>query len=159
MANEKDKPFYVRAEEWIIEENLHIWLGVISLIAGSVLVFALHNEHNKNQFLMKQNIELSEQLSLKDSEIHKLSLQVADKEMSLEPKPLEATINKTANKLQSKIEKVETSVINNRPVIKQTEVKVIEKEAKINNELKNIMNKSFCYNFPQDPSCKKGSLK
>lgn len=159
MANEKDKPFYVRAEEWIIKENLHIWLGVISLIAGSVLVFALHNEHNKNQFLMKQNVDLVEQLSLKDSEIHRLNLQVANKEMSSEPKPLEATITKTANKLQSKIEKVETSVINNRPVIRQTDVKVVEKEVKINNELKNIMNKSFCYNFPQDLSCKKGANK
>lgn len=155
MSNQEDQSFFAKAEEWFIEENLHIWLGLASLIAGCLLVFVLHTEHSKNQELMRQNIQLGEQLIIKDTEIASLKSQIINQAVvESPPQPIEATINKTANKLQSKIDKVQTSVINNRPVLHTTDVKIVEKEAQMNNELKSIMLKSFCHNMPEDPSCK-----
>lgn len=152
---DKWKSFFANAEAWFIENDLHIYLGALTLIAVSVLGWMLYTEMDKNHTLRLQNVELSTQLIDKDRKLVLLQSEIdLSKVVIIDPKPIQETVDKGSNKLNAKIEKVQNTLISGSyKVINKTEV--VEKTTPVDSELKSMMRQSFCSSNPQDKSCAK----
>jgi len=151
------KSFFANAEAWFIDNDLHIYLGALTLIAVSVLGWMLYTEAEKNNVLRGQNVELASQVVDKERRIVLLQSELdLSKVVVIDAKPIQETVEKGSNKLNAKIEKVQNTLINatgSYKVINKTEV--IEKSNPVDSELKNMMRQSFCNSNPEDKSCTK----
>lgn len=159
------KSFFERVEVWFIENDLHIYFGVMTLVVLCVLSWVLVTEVQKNKILRGQLGEASLIISDKDRKISGLQAEVDLNKINnptqlenLQIRPVAETVEKGSNKLNAKIEKVQNTLINkptDTKILTKTETKTIEKALPVDSELKAMMQQSFCQSYPEDKSCKK----
>jgi predicted HicB family RNase H-like nuclease len=162
---ERLKSFFERSETWFIENDLHIYLGVLSIVVISVLSWMLITEVQKNNILREQVVEAIGVISDRDRKISGLQAEVDLNKINtptilenLQSRPVSETVEKGSNKLNAKIEKVQNTLINkpaDTVIITKTETKTVEKPVPVDSELKAMMQQSYCQSYPEDKSCKK----
>ena len=162
------KSLFERVEVWFIENDLHIYFGVLTLVVVSILGWMLYTETEKNKILRHQNITLLSIVSEKDKSIYDLNSQIDSLKVSstvnvpvTPTRPVVETVDKVSNKLNDKIEKVQDSLIRSpsiseTKVITKTQLQTIEKPIPVDDELRAMMKQSFCTSFPTDKTCVKG---
>jgi hypothetical protein len=161
---ERLKYYFSGFEEWAIDHDLHIYAGVLSIVAFSILGWMLYTEIDKSYLLRQQNLELTTSNLNKDREIYLLSSELAQAKLSIsstipnETKAVPETVEKVSNKLNSKIDKVQNVLLDvpspQPKVVTKTETRTIEKPVPVDSELSSMMRSSFCNAFPADKTCK-----
>lgn len=159
------KSFFERVEVWFIENDLHIYFGVLTLVVVSMLGWMLYTETEKNKILRHQNITLLTIVSEKDKSIYDLNSQMDALKVSstvsvpaTPSRPVVETVDKVSNKLNDKIEKVQDSLIRSpseTKIITKTQLQTVEKPIPVDAELRSMMRQSFCTSFPTDKTCVK----
>lgn len=157
------KPFLQRSEDWFIENDLHIYFGVLTIVVVSILGVMLYTEIEKNKDLRNTNLGLMNTVLEKERDISLLRSQAEViktplASLPVTSPPVAVTVEKISNKLNDKIEKVQNSLINNPSesrIITKTQTNTIEKPIPVDAELKAMMRQSFCSNFPDDKLCVK----
>lgn len=160
---ERLKSFLEQLEEWFIENDLHIYFGVLTIVVVSILGVMLYTEIEKNKDLRDANIVLNATLSEKERAISLLQSQaelnkIPSASLPVAQPPVAVTVEKISNRLNDKIEKVQNTLINNpiEPrIITKTQAQTIEKPLPVDTELKTMMKTSFCTSFPEDKICPK----
>lgn len=160
MPLKRQKRLENRFNQWFIRENVHVWLGFVTLIAGAFLVWALHTESEKNRDLREQIVVLTRTLNERDLQVAALQQQVKEKEIKsvTANSPIEQSLNQTTTTLKDKINKVQSTLIkNNSTPIKQIEYKTkhVDRLVPVDKELNTMMQESYCNSSPNSPSCKK----
>jgi len=158
------KPFLAKSEAWFIENDLHIYFGVLTIVVVSVLGVMLYTETEKNKDLRQANTQLMMTGIEKDRAISILQSQaelnkVPSSNLPVAQPPVSVTVEKISNRLNDKIEKVQNTLINTpvveTKVITKTQTQTIEKLVPVDAELKAMMKTSFCTSFPEDKICPK----
>lgn len=160
---ERLKSFFERSETWFIDNDLHIYFGVLTIVVVSCMGWMLYTEVDKNSELRYQNLTLLNIVAEKDKSISSLTSEVyllkINTPIVIPPaKPVVETVEKGTNKLNAKIEKVQDTLINmpsETKVITKTQVQTVEKAIPVDAELKAMMKQSFCTSFPNDKTCNK----
>lgn len=163
MEDEKEQSLFRRMEAWTIEWDLHIWYGLISLMAILVLGFIFSKE-------LAVNEKLKDQVTTLQAEVNKQQLLIIDLRAENEkqralyllpavPPPHEG-VDKTANKVNEKIGKVQEILIDkalSQPTKFKTETvnTTIEVKTVVNKELNTIMKDSYCATVPSAKECAK----
>lgn len=157
---ERIKSNLTKLEKWFIENDLHIYLGALTIVVVSCLSWMLHTEIQKNSVLRQQLLTSVERDVEQERKIGLLQAELATKQISTAPsKPVVETVEVVSNKLNDKINKVQSTLINNKTtpstkVITKTETRTVEKRVLTDAELQAIMKRSFCTSFPEDKACK-----
>jgi len=158
---EEQQRFMQRFKDWYFEHDLHLWLGAMSIIAGALLLYFLHQESEKTQKLLNEIQSLNTQMLYKDNEISSLrtELSTIKQKPPVAPSKVEERLDKVTDKVKNKLEKVQDNLI--KPPTKEIktikEYTVVEKNIKLDKELEQSMLDSFCSANSQDSKCKKGS--
>lgn len=147
------RSFLSDLESRFIDADLHIWFGVITIIAGSFMIWMLNEQTHRIIELRQENVALKEQMLIRDSEISflkdRLSMNLVPPVNSvIEVKPFEKNLQSNTVELKKKIDVVQGKIIdNNKP-----STKVITKQEVVNKaistpadkELKHMMLESYC---------------
>src|ERR1043165_2740660 len=158
---EEQQRFMQRFKDWYFEHDLHLWLGAITVIAGAILLYFLHQESEKTQKLLSEIQSLNTQMLYKDNEISSLrtELSTIKQKAVVPPSKVEQRLETVTDKVKTKLEKVQDNQI--KPPTKEIktikEYTVVEKNIKLDRELEQSMLDSFCSANPQDNKCKKGA--
>lgn len=157
------KPFLAKSEAWFIENDLHIYFGALTIVVVGVLGWMLHSEVEKADLLRIQNVQLFSENIENERLISNLQNELANIKNyppitpSAEVKPVVDTVDKISSKLNAKIEKVQTTLINSNVeprIVTKTTTQIIENPVPADAELKTMMRQSFCTSFPEDKTCK-----
>lgn len=163
--DKKEQSLFRRLEAWTIEWDLHIWYGVLSVIALTILLLIIDKEADKAADLSKTIILLQGQLQSCQGKVLGLQADMeAQRQAYLMPKDVlkkpSESVEKAATKVSEKIDKVQDALINKvqQPkVITKTETTTIT--TPVVKELNSIMFESYCSTVPESPQCKKGVKK
>lgn len=158
-----------RFEAWSLEWDLHLWYGVISVIALCVLLFIIDKEVSKTVYLNTQIKVLQEDLRIATQKNSDLLIDMEKQRLIyLSQMPLEKvetkSVDKVANKVNEKITKVQDVLIDKATqtqtkVINTTETKLVSTPTVVNKELNTIMFQSYCATVPDHPTCKEPNKK
>lgn len=159
------KSFLERTEVWFIDNDLHIYFGIMTIVVVSCMSWMLYTEIEKSDTLRLQNLQLLSEIAIKDREIVRLNSEIYLSKISTSipvvspvvARPVTETVEKVSNKLNDKIEKVQDSLIKSPDTrtITKTQVQTVEKPVPVDAELRTMMRQSFCTSFPEDKLCKK----
>lgn len=158
---EEQQGFMQRFKDWYFEHDLHLWLGAITVIAGGILLYFLHQESEKTQKLLAEIQSLNTQMLYKDNEISSLKIELSTlKQKALLPESkVEQRLENVTDKVKSKLEKVQDNLIKpstTKDIKTIKEYTVVERNIKLDKELEQSMLDSFCSANPQDSKCKRG---
>lgn len=161
----KEESLFRRIEAWTLEWDLHIWYGILSIIAVAILLLIIDKEADKAADLGKTIIILQSQLQSCQGKVLGLQADMeAQRQAYLMPrdtlkKPSES-VEKAATKVSEKIDKVQDALINKvqQPkIITKTETTTIT--TPVVKELNSIMFESYCSTVPDSFQCKKVTKK
>lgn len=165
---ESQESFLQRFKDWYYDNDLHLWLGAVTIIAGVAFVWILHKETERNFRLLSDIAQLREDLVVANSKIFSLTLELdAQKKASIlanQSKPVEDTVNKASTKLTDKMDKIQKTLIDKTisPVVKvETKTKTIERTSTlpVDKELNTLMLEAYCINTPERKECAKVKTK
>lgn len=160
--DEEKESLFRRFEAWSIDLDLHIWYGAISVIALIVLLFIVEKEFNKTAYLTNQVLILKEEsrvlMNRNQDLMNDLEKQRQLYLLSPTPsKPEVESVEKAANKVNEKINKVQNALIDKATqskVITKTETTLVPTPTAVNKELNTMMFQSYCATVPESPKCK-----
>lgn len=165
----EEQSMFRKIEAWTLEWDLHIWYGFISLIALCVLLYIVDKEFSKTVYLNAQIVVLrdeSRMLRLRNQDLvneieNQRQVYLAN---TILPKVQTDPVDKAANKVSEKINKVQDVLIDkaSQPqtkVIKTTETTLVPTPTVVNKELNTMMLQSYCSTVPDSPSCITGKKK
>jgi len=157
-----EESLFRRLEGWYVENDLHIWYGVVSFIALFVMVFIIEREANMS-LRMKDQIALL-QIDLVNSHTQIMDLRAENEKQRNQfmlpvITPAHEGVDKTATKVNDKISKVQDIIIDkalNQPTKVKTETVTTTVEVKtvVNKELNTMMKDSYCATVPSAKECK-----
>jgi len=160
---EEEQSMFRKIEAWTLEWDLHIWYGFISLIALCVLLYIVDREFNKTVYLNAQIVVLRDESRMLRLKNQDLLAEIENQRQvyltsSIIPKPQTDSIDKAANKVTEKINKVQDILIDkaSQPqtkVIKTTETTLVPTPTVVNKELNTMMLQSYCSTVPDSPAC------
>lgn len=161
MDDEQEESLFRRFEAWSLDYDLHIWYGFISVIALCVLVFIVDKEFNRSAYLGSQVISLQEDVKLLRVKNQDLVIEMENQRQvyltSSVPAKASSDVDKAANKVSDKINKVQDVLIDKASqtkVIRSTETTFVSTPTVVNKELNTMMMDSYCSTVPDHTQCK-----
>lgn len=165
---ESQESFLQRFKDWYYDNDLHLWLGGLTIIAGIFIGWILHKETERNYRLLADISQLREELVVANNKVFSLTLELdAQKKAAIlasTSKPVEDTVNKASTKLTDKMDKIQKTLIDKTvsPVVKvETKTKTIERTSTlpVDKELNTLMLEAYCINTPERKECRKVKTK
>lgn len=140
--------------QWFITRNIHIWLGIITIIIG----FALYNNGQEQS---ERAEALSAQVKLLKNENASLRTTLAEKEKAcairpiIEPVKINTVLDKNTSEAKVKIEKVQNVLMQSQAKNNEPKVKSSTNNSTSNSDadIQRLLNRSYCEAKPGSSGC------